>query len=79
MVNFTLNMNSNNCKKFKIIGQKIQQRHSDDLLPFDDVMNALYEILRRQHISVPLEVVDGTNDSVEIAKCSLLVPLVDCI
>ena len=79
MANFTLNMNSKNCKKFKIIGQKIQQRQNNDLLPFDDVMNALYEILRRQHISVPLEDVDGTNDSVEIAKCSLLLPLVDCI
>ena len=77
MVNFTLNMNSKNCKKFKIIGQKIQQRQSDDLLPFDDVMNALYEILRRQHISVPLEVIDGTNDSVEIAKCFLLLLLPD--
>ena len=77
MVNFTLNMNSENCKKFKIIGQKIQQRQSDDLLPFDDVMNALYEILRRQHISVPLEVIDGTNDSVEIAKCFLLLLLPD--
>ena len=77
MVNFTLNMNSKNCKKFKIIGQKIQQRQSDDLLPFDDVMNALYEILRRQHISVPLEVIDGTNDSVEIAKCLLLLLLPD--
>ena len=77
MVNFTLNMNSKNCKKFKIIGQKIQQRQSDDLLPFDDVMNALYEILRRQHISVPLEVIDGTNDSVEIAKCFLLLLLLD--
>ena len=45
----------------------------DDLIPFDDVMNALYEIVRREQFTVPLEVVDSTNDGLEVDNLTITV------
>lgn len=67
MNNFTLNMNSEACQNFKKMGENIRRLLVDndpmqpDLLPFDSVMNALYEILRREHFTVPRQVVEGTT------------------
>ena len=64
MQNFNLDSKSKACINFINVGIKIQQwRKGNKLIPFDDVMNALYEILRREQFTVPLQAVEGTYDN----------------